>query len=424
MMPQEEAAMKKSALCTAIFLVTLVVLVGVGVNSSYPAEKAPYVIGLIDALTGQYAPLGNDARKAEDIAIEEINSAGGVNGHPLKIISYDDESQPPKAADLVRKLKDQGVIAIIGGQGFPLASASCIVANEEKVPFLSKCTMALPLEKGNPGSYVFGPPIYELDFLVDRWVRLLVKDGGRRIALLVTSDPMGETYKKMLTELKEKNPDLFELVGTEWMLTTDVDITPQLTKLKALKPDALFVAPSGRPATVAYKTLDLMDWNVLAISSSANSQTAFVDSVKGFSHRVRIALPAAGLRPDTIPEDDPGDVQGLRKIVNKFKKETGKILFDGALSPYDDLYCLADAIAKLGLDPEKQNLQEMRDKIRQGLENQTYQGKLVFVQRTPENHRGAAKTRFYEAKIEGDWFVPVRWMDYPAMTEGKIAEPK
>jgi branched-chain amino acid transport system substrate-binding protein len=405
-------------------VLTLVLFFGVSVDTGYAADKAPYLIGLIEAMTGHYAPLGVDAKKAEDMAIEKINAAGGVNGRPFKVIFYDDESQPPKAADLARKLKDQGVIAIIGGQGLPLGLAASAAANEGRVPFFPKSPSPLPLEKGHPGSYVFGPLLYEFDFLVEPWVRFLVKAGGPRIGELVTSDPMGETYHKMLASLQQRNPGLFEVVGTEWMLTTDVDITPQLTKLKALKPDALFFAPSGRPATVAFKTLDLMDWTIPAMCSSANSQTAFIDSVKGFSHRVKIALPAAGLRPDTIPNDDPGNVQALRKIVTKFKKETGKILNDGHVSGYDALYCLADVVGKLGLDPDKQSVQELRDKIRQALETQKYQGALVFIQRTPENHRGAARYRMYEAKIEGDWFVPLRWIEYPSMNWGEISGGK
>lgn len=406
----------------AVCLVALVLVLGILVDTGHTKEKAPYLLGIIDALTGHYAPLGVDAKKAQDLAIEEINAAGGVNGRPIKGIYYDDESQPPKAADLVRKLKDKNVIAIIGGQGFPLAMASGKAANEERVPFFAKTPAPNPLEKGHPGSYVFGTVIYDFDFLIGSCIKFLAKGGGPKIAALFTSDPMGEFYNKMLKGIKKKNPGLFEVVGTEWMLTTDVDITPQLTKLKALKPDGIFVGPSGRPATVVYKNLDLMDWDILAVTTSANSQTAFINSVRGFSDRVRIGMPAAGLRPDTIPDDDPGDVPALRKLAKKFMEKTGKIIFDGAAPAYDVIYCIAEVIDKLDLDPEKHGVQEMRDKIRQALETQSYQGALVSVQRTPEDHRGAARYRIYQAKIEGEWFVPVKYIEYPSMEWGQVGE--
>ncbi len=410
--------MSKKGSFQVFFLVPLVLFLALA-TPGHGAEKAPFLIGFIESLTGSYAPLGVDAKKAEELAIEEINAAGGANGRQFKGIFYDDESQPPRSADLVRKLKDQGALVIIGGMGLPLGIAGSKAANDEKVPFYPKGPAPLPLEVGQPGSYVFGPPLYDFNALVDSLVRFLAKSGPR-IAVLLTSDPMGEMYGKMLAGMKEKNPKLFEVVGTEWMLTTDVDITPQLTKLKALKPNALLVGPSGRPATVAFKNLDLMDWNIPAVAFSSNSTLAFISSVKGFSDRVHLTMPAVGLRPDTIPDDDPGNVPALRKIATRFKKETGRILFDGALSPYDTLHGLADVINKLKLDPDKQGVQDMRDKIRQALETQSYKGTLVRIQRTPANHRGASRYRMYEAKIEGDWFVPLRWIEYPTMEQGEI----
>lgn len=410
--------MSKKGLFKVFFFVPLVLVLAL-VIPGYCAEKEPFLIGFIEALTGSYAPLGVDAKKAEELAIEEINAAGGANVRKFKGIFYDDESQPPRAADLVRKLKDQGVITIIGGQGLPLGIAASKVANDEKVPFFPKSPASLPLEVGQPGSYVFGPLLYDFNSLLDSLIRFLVK-GGPRIGVLLTSDPMGEMYSKMIAGLKEKEPKLFEVVGIEKMLTTDVDITPQLTKLKALKPNALLIGPSGRPATVAFKNLDLMDWNIPAVAFSSNSTLAFINSVKGFSDRVRLTMPAVGLRPDTIPDDDPGNVPALRKIVTQFKKETGRILFDGALTSYDTLHSLVEVINKLKLDPDKQGIQDMRDKIRQALETQSYKGTLVRIQRTPTNHRGASRYRMYEAKIEGDWFVPLRWIEYPTMEQGEI----
>ena len=69
-------------------------------------------------------------------------------------------------------------------------------------------------------------------------------------------------------------------------------------------------------------------------------------------------------------------------------------------------------------------LQEMREKIRQALETQTYQGTLVLIRRTPENHRGAAKSRFYLTRIDGEWFVPLSWIEFPSMTMGDLVSGK
>jgi hypothetical protein len=126
-------------------------------------------------------------------------------------------------------------------------------------------------------------------------------------------------------------------------------------------------------------------------------------------------MPAAGLNPDTIPKDDPGRPDTLAKVERKFNKATGKIMGDGPMSGYDNVYALADVIGKLDLKPENQSVQEMRDMIREALEHQEFSGTYVVHKRTPQDHRGIVAFNAYLAKIEGDWFVPIKRICYPNM---------
>ncbi|MBI4332638.1 MAG: ABC transporter substrate-binding protein [Chloroflexi bacterium] len=404
---------------TAALVVVPLVLSACQISPLGAREKAPYYIGLVDALTGQYAPVGVDVKKGEEMAIAEINAKGGVNGHPLSGIYYDDESAPPRAADLVRKLKDQNVLAIVGAVGIPMALAASEVADAEKVPFIPKTPVPLPSQTGKPGNYVFGAVSYDFDDVADVWIRFAVALGGKRVGFVLTSDPLGDTHERLIKALADKNPGMFEIAGIERMLTTDTDITVQLTKLRAARPDALFLGPSGRPATVVYKNLDLMAWNIPAVSHSANAQRSFIDSVKGFSDRVVLWLTASQLRPDSIPGDHPGgQAEAIRRLATEFNKETGKISSDTVVSGYDSVYSIADALRKLDMDPEKMSVQEMRSKLRDAMETQTFQATNVLVKRTAQNHRGVAGFRFYLAKIQGDWFVPVRYVDYPGAKMG------
>ncbi|MFB0533219.1 MAG: ABC transporter substrate-binding protein, partial [Desulfatiglandales bacterium] len=83
------------------FLLAGLLIVGMSV-SSQAAE--PVVIGSISPLTGTNAVQGLDMKRGEELALEEINSAGGINGRPLKIIWEDTESSAKGGMDAVHKL--------------------------------------------------------------------------------------------------------------------------------------------------------------------------------------------------------------------------------------------------------------------------------------------------------------------------------
>jgi len=70
------------------------------------AAKAatPYKIGGIFPLTGALSWLGEYKKKGADLKVELINKAGGINGHPLELISYDDQSSPETASRVAQRL--------------------------------------------------------------------------------------------------------------------------------------------------------------------------------------------------------------------------------------------------------------------------------------------------------------------------------
>ncbi len=402
-------------------ITTLICLPLLAAACSKPAEQTTYKIAFIDSMTGQYAPVGVDVRVGEQMAIDDVNAAGGIKGHKLEALSYDDESNPVKSAELVRKAKDQGALAAIGGPGLPIGMAASQAADTAKIIYLPISPVNLPLEKGHPGNYVFGGPYEDFDKTLEMWVRLALQAGGKRFAAIQTNDPVGQLYEASYKRMLAENPGLFTLVGIEWMLTTDTDVTPQLTKLKALNPDVLFVAPSGTPATVVYKDLDLMNWNIPAVTTGANTGSAFIDSVKGFSQRVLLTTSPFAMKPGTIPTDDPSRSKELSDLHARIRgKINNKVPNNGVYAVYENVYSLVDVMNKLDLDPDKQSAQEMTDLIRNGLENQTYQTRYVLLKRTPQDHRGAGPFRSYLVKIDGDAFAPVSWIEYPSMASGKI----
>jgi len=124
---------KKRALLMIIVLVVVVVAVGVWLTVSIWLPKPPAKIGMLTALTGGLAPFGPPIQHGADLAVEQINKAGGIMGRELVFIVRDTGTAPAVGRDAAAKLVEiDGVPALIGAlsSGVTLASSSVTIANE------------------------------------------------------------------------------------------------------------------------------------------------------------------------------------------------------------------------------------------------------------------------------------------------------
>ena len=97
--------------------------------------KNPYKIGAIIPLTGYLSWLGEYMKKGAELKVELINKAGGVNGRPLELIIYDDQSTPENATRLAQRLisKDEAV-ALQGTGTAPISGANSPTLSWEVIP--------------------------------------------------------------------------------------------------------------------------------------------------------------------------------------------------------------------------------------------------------------------------------------------------
>ena len=104
------------------------------------AGKEPYVVGAFFSITGTNAPLGTPERDTVLMVEEQINKAGGINGHPLKLIVEDDASDPTNSVKAVKKLLEQDkVLAVVGGSGTGNSAAVANLFAQARIPFLTCC---------------------------------------------------------------------------------------------------------------------------------------------------------------------------------------------------------------------------------------------------------------------------------------------
>jgi branched-chain amino acid transport system substrate-binding protein len=131
--------MKRSIL----FLLIVLLAVGAGtVTVAQDAAPDSISIGAVIPLTGRYAGGGAQVQRGYQLAVDDINAAGGVHVDeynadlPLKLTILDDESDPTKTVSNLEDLNSQGVVAYLGGFGSDLHAAAAAIAEKNAIPYL------------------------------------------------------------------------------------------------------------------------------------------------------------------------------------------------------------------------------------------------------------------------------------------------
>jgi branched-chain amino acid transport system substrate-binding protein len=128
--------------------------VGLAAASGAFAAPESIKIGTFGPLTGPAAPLGIEAKKGIDFAVQQFNAAGGLNGKKVDVISYDDQGNQTQAISVVRKMiEDDGVQAIVDGSLSLTSVAASPVSSDAKVPMVVAYSNAIGAIKGE--NYAF-----------------------------------------------------------------------------------------------------------------------------------------------------------------------------------------------------------------------------------------------------------------------------
>src|SRR4030042_4138997 len=238
-------------------IITVILAVNILILFSFSGvlgkEKAPYTIGAILSVTGGASFLGEPERNTVKMVEEWINAAGGIKGHPLKVIVEDTKSDVSQAVLSVRKLLEKDkVIAIVGpstsGESMavgpirekantPLiscaAALSIVTPKEEMDRILSAQTFEMPKKQNK---WIFKTPQTDTS-AVEAIYDHMKKKGISKIAIITVTAGFGDTGRQ---ELKRVAPAYgIAIVADERDGPKDSDMTAQLTKIKGTDAQAL-----------------------------------------------------------------------------------------------------------------------------------------------------------------------------------------
>ena len=230
-----------------------------------PAADAQdtYKIGAVFSITGPGSSLGIPERDTALMLEAEINAKGGIRGpdgkaRPVKIIIYDDASDETKAVLAAKKLIDEDKVAAIVGTTLSGTSLAILdTVQKAEVPLVS-CAAAIKIvEPAAERKWIFKTP--QSDFLiVGALVDHLKAKGLNKVGWLNVDYAFGQ-LGWIEFEKAAKKGDL-TIVANEKFGQRDVDMTPQLTRVKAANPQAVIVwsiPPSASIATKNYADLGI-----------------------------------------------------------------------------------------------------------------------------------------------------------------------
>ena len=202
---------------------------------AFAQSKDPILIGVSGPLTGQYAQYGAQWKKGFDLALDEINASGGINGRPLAYVFEDTQSDPRQTVTVARKFVADERIAVEVGDFSSAASmaASPIYQAAQMVQF--GFTNSHPdFTKG--GDFVWSNAVNQKDEmpLLADFLRDL---GLKKIAVLHLNSDWGRTAKDLLIEaIKQRGG---EVVGSEAYLADEKDFRSAIVRLRGANPDSI-----------------------------------------------------------------------------------------------------------------------------------------------------------------------------------------
>lgn len=325
-----------------LFIVVGVLLVGIAFGSVPAFSGDTYKIGAVLATGGRFAFLGDPEKKGVELAVDEINAAGGILGKKLEIVFYNDEGNPGKTANLVdRLIKKDKVVGVIGASTsgtIHVVATNCEMA---KVPqFYISGNSSICSGK----RFVFNAaPADELDAatMVD-FLRNNLKI--EKLGIIHDANEYGTRSAESFTAiLKDREPGI-KVVGMEKYQSGDRDMTAQLTNLKNAESECIVIWGVGFAPAVIVK-----NWNQLGMKKIKLMGGAGMGSHK----MIKVLGPAGeGLLFNTVLNYGDPNVKE-KEFIAAYQKKFKTVPPTFAAVGYDAAYLLAEGIKLCNGDTSK-----------------------------------------------------------------------
>jgi branched-chain amino acid transport system substrate-binding protein len=284
------------------------------------------------AQSGQAAVIGMEA------AIADINSAGGLLGRKLVLITRDDTSAPPRSIQNMSDLIDnEKVAAVFGPTNSGNAMAWKHLANQKKVPVLGSVASGTDITKPmSPGAdnYMFRVSMVDREQIVSLMAYVKKNEARSKVVGFMTETTgYGQGGLKDLQEIAQIQG--IKVAAIERFGVGDTDMTSQLNKMKAAGVDTVVIWAQGTPIAQLVRSMEKIDYFPLTLSSWAADNITFYDAAGK-------TLAEKPLFMRTVSESrTPAQQKLFERVGSKLKAPSS---FSFTLHGYDSVMLYAAAV--------------------------------------------------------------------------------
>ena len=342
------------------------------------AAKEPILIGYLPALTGPSSSTGIGINRGTQLAVEEINAAGGIDGRPLELLVRDTQSDPTKAVNGAAELIHSKVSVVFG----PLNSGESLAA----VPLLARANTlqvhpcwvdSLTDPKKYPMCFRNAPTNQQIGGAANRYVLEVLKH--KKVAVISDTTGYGTaSVNAYVPMLKAKGADVVYQGNVD---AANPDLKPELLRMQSAGAEAImpWSVNAGFLSRII-NTRGQMGWDVPIVGQTTlgSGQTkALLDKpeywAKVYPNNFR---PVCFNADSKLPDRTTAFVDRLRKA----KIDMGDTLLWWIGVGYDTPYMIAEAMKAVGTEPEK--IVDYLNKMKE------FAGVYGDISFTPDRHDG------------------------------------
>jgi branched-chain amino acid transport system substrate-binding protein len=372
-------------------------------------SAGPMKVGVIIPLSGLTSQVGEKVKAAYQLAEQEINQAGGVNGEPIQFVFADHQGRPDVGAREAERLVEQEkVVALSGSYESGVTLAVAQVAERRKIPYIVPYSAANRItESGLKYTFRTRPPSRLWVDAMYKFLDVVAKQSGKsinKIAILAEDGAYGQGTAEDIRQLGVNYGK--QIVATETFKGGAQDLTAQISKIKAAGADAVLAASYLNDTMKAQQTMSLLQYKLPYMTLG----TGQVDN--GFFQLGELADGQVGTTA-WLPDIK---IKGATELQQKMKQKFNIEVNDDIAYAYSAAFVLKEA-AEVRKSNESASVRDV-------LASHTFvSAQANLVPRTSGNlkfdEKGQANTVILVAQAQGGKWVSV-WPEAMASTAPKI----
>lgn len=327
-------------LMVSALAVTSLAACGSKKENSGSSDADTFKIGGIGPTTGDAAVYGIAVKNGAQLAVDEINEAGGINGKKIEYKFEDDQADAEKSVNAYNTLKDWGMQILVGS----VTSTACTAVVEEThadnmFQLTPSATALESIQYDNAFRMCFSDPsqgVASADYIVDNKI-------AEKVAVIYNSSDVYSSgiYQKFAEEAKTKG---LEIVAAE-AFTADnkTDFSVQLQKAKASGADLVFLPIYYQEASLILAQAQKMGYTPKYFGCDGMDGLL---ALEGFD--TALAEGVMFLTPFTPDAED----DATQKFVSAYKEKFGETPIQFAADAYDCVYAIKEAAEKAKITPD------------------------------------------------------------------------